>query len=138
MKREAESARKAADINELETLIKELPAFDPNSSTEAAMILTYKIPAQKRRELIAMQREAYGRYSANRITQALESYTAAFEAEPTVNYLAAYWAGLAAERLRNRRDEALEWANRALEINPDYRPAQELKRRLESRNRRSR
>ena len=126
---------KAAEVAEMETLIKELPAFDPNGSTEAAMILTYKIPAARRRELIAMQREAYSRYSSNRITQALESYSAAYEAEPTANYLAAYWAGLAAERLRNRRDEAIEWADRALAINPDYRPAQELKRRLEGASR---
>ena len=132
MSREAESARKSAELTELETLIKELPAFDPNNSTEAAMILTYKIPAAKRRELIAMQREAYTRYSSNRVTQALESYTAAFEAEPTANYLAAYWAGLSAERLKNRKDDALMWANRALEINPNYKPAQDLKRRLEA------
>ena len=116
----------------METLIRELPAFDPNSSTEAAMILTYKLPAERRRELIAMQREAYTRYSSNRITLALESYTAAYEAEPNANYLAAYWAGLCAERLRGRRDEAETWADRALAINPDYRPAQELKRRLEA------
>ncbi len=64
----------------------------------------------------------------------MESYTAAYEAEPNTNYLAAYWAGLSAERLRNRRDDAAEWADRALAINPEYRPAQELKRRLESRN----
>ena len=96
------------------------------------MILTYPIPAARRRELIAMQREAYTRYSSNRVTQALESYTAAYEAEPTANYLAAYWAGLSAERLRNRRDDALMWANRALEINPEYKPAQDLKRRLEA------
>ena len=113
-------------------LIKELPAFDPNSSTEAAMILTYPIPAAQRRELINMQREAYTRYSSNRVTQALESYTAAYEAAPNANYLAAYWAGLSAERLRNRRDEAVTWADRALEINPEYRPAQDLKRRLEA------
>ncbi|MBQ7267986.1 MAG: hypothetical protein IJR11_06440, partial [Synergistaceae bacterium] len=135
--RELEAAQKSTELQELEALIKELPAFNPNNSTEAAMILTYKIPAEKRRQLIAMQREAYTRYSSNRVTQALESYTAAFEAEPTANYLAAYWAALSAERLRNRRDDALMWVNRALEINPDYRPAQELKRRLEGSSRNS-
>ncbi|MBQ7069198.1 MAG: hypothetical protein IJM82_08545, partial [Synergistaceae bacterium] len=135
--REAEINRKANEVQEMENLIKELPAFDPNNSTEAAMILTYKIPAQKRRELIAMQRAAYQKYSSNRITQAFEDYVAAAEAEPS-NYLAAYWAGLAAERLRNHRDDALLWANKALEINPDYKPAQDLKNRLENpaRNRR--
>ncbi len=80
-----------------------------------------------------MQRTAYQKYSSNRVTQALEDYAKAYEAAPTANYLAAYWAGLSAERLRNRRDDALEWANKALEINPEYKPAQELKRRLESR-----
>ena len=130
--KETEASRKAAEVAEMETLIKELPAFDPNNSTEAAMILTYNIPAARRRELITMQREAYTRYSSNRITQALESYTAAYEAEPAANYLAAYWAGLCAERLRNRRDDAITWADRALAINPDYRPAQDLKRRLET------
>lgn len=130
--REVEANRKANEIAEMETLIRELPAFDPNNSTEAAMILTYNIPASRRRELIAMQRAAYQKYSSNRITQAFEDYAAAAEAEPNTNYLAAYWAGLCAERLRNRRDDALTWANRALEINPNYKPAQELKRRLES------
>ncbi len=81
-----------------------------------------------------MQVEAYTRYSSNRITQALESYTTAYEAAPDANYLAAYWAGRCAERLRNRRDEALTWADRALAINPNYKPAQDLKRSLESRN----
>ena len=132
--REKTANTKAAEVAELETLIKELPAFDPNNSTEAAMILTYKLPAQTRRDLIAMQRTAYQKYSANRVTQALEDYTKAFEAAPEANYLAAYWAGLSAERIRNKREEALTWANRALEINPDYKPAQELKRRLEARN----
>ncbi|MBQ3449925.1 MAG: hypothetical protein IJG34_08545, partial [Synergistaceae bacterium] len=130
--REVEANMKANEVAEMETLITELPAFDPDNSTEAAMILTYKLPAARRRELIAMQRAAYQKYSSNRITQAFEDYSAAAEAEPNVNYLAAYWAGLAAERLRNRRDDALTWANKALEINPNYRPAQELKRRLES------
>ena len=130
--RENEASKKANEVQEMETLIKELPAFNPNSSTEAAMILTYPLSAQRRRELIAMQRSAYQKYSANRITQAFEDYVAAAEAEPTINYLAAYWAGLSAERLRNRREDALNWANRALEINPDYRPAQELKTRLET------
>ena len=81
-----------------------------------------------------MQRTAYQKYNAGRVTQALEDYTKAYETAPKANYLAAYWAGLSAERIRNKREEALTWANRALEINPDYKPALELKKRLETRN----
>ena len=130
--REANATRKAAEVQDMETLIKELPAFNPNTSTEAAMILTYPLPAERRRELIAMQRAAYQKYSAKRITQAFEDYVKAAEAEPNTNYLAAYWAALSAERLRNRHDDALTWVNKALEINTDYKPAQELKQRLEA------
>jgi tetratricopeptide (TPR) repeat protein len=38
------------------------------------------------------------------------------------NYLSAYWAGMAALRL-GRNKEALAWFDRALDINPNYRPA---------------
>ncbi len=72
------------------------------------------------------------KYNNGRITQAFEDYVKAFESQPTVHYLAAYWAALSASRLRNRGEDALTWVNKALEINPNYRPAQELKNRLEN------
>ena len=43
--------------------------FDPNNSIEAALILTYPISANERRDLIAQQRAAYAKYNAGRITQ---------------------------------------------------------------------
>jgi tetratricopeptide (TPR) repeat protein len=42
------------------------------------------------------------------------------------NYLAAYWAGVAAQKLR-KNDESLEWIERALTINPNYKPATDFK-----------
>ena len=78
-----------------------------------------------------MQRAAYTKYNSKQITNAFGDYVKAVEAAPEANYLAAYWAALCAERLRNRRDDAITWVNKALEINPAYKPAQELKARLE-------
>ena len=129
---EAEALRKSAEAREFEELLKEIPAFDPNNSTEAALILTFPISAAARRDLIAQQRAAYTKYNNGRITQAFEDYVKAAESQPDVNYLSAFWAAQAASRLRNRTDDAMKWLDKALEINPSYRPAQELKRKLEA------
>ena len=37
-----------------------------------------------------------------------------------------YWAGVAAHRLK-KNDEALQWMNRALAVNPQYEPASDYK-----------
>ena len=134
--REAEVTKKDADMNDMQELLKSFPAFDPDNSTEAAVIVTYPISAQERKDLIAMQRSAFQKYNSKQITRAFEDYVKAAEAQPGVNYLAAYWAALSASRLNNHRDDALKWLNRALEINPRYKPAQELKKRLEGTRRR--
>ena len=42
------------------------------------------------------------------------------------NYLSAYWAGVSAHKLK-KTDEALQWIDKALAINPDYKPAQDFK-----------
>jgi tetratricopeptide (TPR) repeat protein len=42
------------------------------------------------------------------------------------HYLAAYWAGVSAQKLK-KNDESLEWIEKALSINPNYKPAAEFK-----------
>ncbi|MBQ3764799.1 MAG: hypothetical protein II869_07490 [Synergistaceae bacterium] len=45
------------------------------------------------------------------------------------DYLAAYCAGMIARSMR-RKNDAVKWLDRALEINPNYVPAQEAREKL--------
>lgn len=135
---EAQTASRDAELNarldalrEDEAILRTLPAFAPNDSTEAVLIVSYPIPAAVRKELLALHQSAAGKYRANRLTQAFEDYVKASELQPKVDYLSPYWAAATAERIKNKRGEALAWVNKSLEINPDYKPAQALKKKLE-------
>lgn len=103
-----------------------IPGFDPNQSTDSKVIETYALPGGDKNLLGIMQRNAYNKFKNGKYKDAYAEFCRAADAHPTVNYLSAYWAGVSAHKLK-KADEALEWIDKALAINPDYTPAQDFK-----------
>ena len=105
---------------------KVIPGFDPNRSTDAKVIETLALSVGDRNLVGIMQRNAYNKFKNGRYKDAYVDFCKAADAHPSVNYLSAYWAGVTAHKLR-KTDEALQWIDKALAINPNYKPAQEFK-----------
>lgn len=103
-----------------------IPGFDPNGSTDAKVIQTYALSAGDKNLLGIMQRNAYNKFRNGRYKDAYQEFSKAADAYGTVNYLSAYWAGVSAHKLK-KKDDALRWIEKALAINPDYKPAQQFK-----------
>ena len=103
-----------------------IPGFDPNQSTDSKVIETYALSGGDKNLLGIMQRNAYNKFKNGKYKDAYAEFCRAADAHPTVNYLSAYWAGVSAHKLK-KADEALEWIDKALAINPDYTPAQDFK-----------
>ncbi|MDR3076775.1 MAG: tetratricopeptide repeat protein [Synergistaceae bacterium] len=105
--------------------------FDPNTTTDAKVINSYPLPPKEKNMLGIQQRNAYSLYRKQRYKQALEAFSKLADSYPQINYLSAYWAGVASLKVKDSRADALGWFNRALEINPGYKPAQAEKAKLE-------
>ena len=105
---------------------KVIPGFDPNQSTDAKVIETLALSVGDRNLLGIMQRNAYNKFKNGRYKDAYAEFCRAADAHSSVNYLSAYWAGVTAHKLK-KADEALQWIDKALAINPDYKPAQDFK-----------
>jgi len=104
--------------------------FDPNVSNQAKVIQTYSIDSGQRNLLTVGHNAAYQQYRKGDFKAAYEAFNRLVD-QYSGNYLAAYWAGESASKRGNRyKSDALECYNRALEINPDYVPAQKAKNRL--------
>ncbi|NLM71128.1 MAG: hypothetical protein GX181_04085 [Synergistaceae bacterium] len=102
-----------------------IPGFDHNKSTDSKVIQTYNLDMGKTNLLRIEHTKGINFLKSGRVKAAYELFvgeTGKYEG----HYLAMYWAGVAAHRLR-KNDEALQWMNRALEINPQYEPAAEYK-----------
>ncbi|MDR3230933.1 MAG: hypothetical protein LBT65_05805 [Synergistaceae bacterium] len=95
--------------------------FDPNQSTDAKVIQTYPIPSGEANMLGIRHRNAYNKYNSRKYRDAYAEFSELAEAYDG-NYLAAYWAGRAAQVLK-QRDDAATWFDRAIAINPNYQPA---------------
>ena len=105
---------------------KVIPGFDPNQSTDAKVIEPLALSVGDRNLLGIMQRNAYNKFKNGRYKDAYAEFCRAADAHSSVNYLSAYWAGVTAHKLK-KADEALQWIDKALTINPDYKPAQDFK-----------
>ena len=105
---------------------KAVPGVDPNQSTDSKVIETYAMAPGDRNLLGIMQRNAYNKFKNGRYKEAYAEFSRAADSHPSVNYLSAYWAGVSAHKLK-KTDEALQWIDKALAINPDYKPAQDFK-----------
>jgi len=104
--------------------------FDPNVSNQAKVIQTYSIDSGQRNLLTVGHNAAYQKYRKGDFKAAYEAFNRLVD-QYSGNYLAAYWAGESASKRGNRyKPDALECYNKALEINPDYVPAQNAKKRL--------
>ncbi|MBR0222603.1 MAG: hypothetical protein IJQ63_12625, partial [Synergistaceae bacterium] len=130
--KESEFKTRAERVAARENLLDEIPGFNPDTATESTIMYTFGLAKAERDAMKALHDSAMGKFRNNRITQAYDEFSKAAELQPRVNYLSAYWAAAAAERLRNRRGDAVNWVNKALAINPNYKPAQDLKKRLEA------
>jgi curli biogenesis system outer membrane secretion channel CsgG len=102
--------------------------FDPNGSTDAKVIQTYPISSGEANILGVKQRNAYNKYRNGRYKDAYAEFSAAAN-EYKGHYLAAYWAGRTAQNLK-KKDDARAWFDKALAINPGYKPALEAKAKL--------
>lgn len=107
---------------------KEIAGFDPNTSSDAKVIETYPIDSKLINNIGIMQRASYNQYRNGKNQAAYDGFVRAFEAYDG-NYLSAYWAGMASLKLK-KKDEAAQWFDRALAINPNYKPAQDAKGKL--------
>jgi tetratricopeptide (TPR) repeat protein len=105
--------------------------FDPNTTTDAKVINSYPLTSREKNTLGIRQRSAYNMYAKKKYRDALAAFSKLADDYPEINYLSAYWAGMTSLKIKNGRAEALEWFNRALEINPDYKPAATEKAKLE-------
>ena len=106
---------------------REIPGFDPDTSTDAKVIETYNLDAGAGNILAIRHRGAMNKFNGQNYDEAYADFSGMAN-EFSGNYLAAYWAGVAAQRLEND-DESLEWMEHALEINPSYHPAKAFKER---------
>ena len=105
--------------------------FDPNTTTDAKVIDSYPLSSKEKNTLGIQQSVAYNLYTKKKYKDALAAFTKLANDYPEINYLSAYWAGAASLKIKNGNKEALEWFSRALEINPDYKPAATEKAKLE-------
>ena len=104
---------------------RDIPGFDPDTSTDSKVISTYGIDTGLANMLSIKHRTAYNKFNSKRYKEAYEDFKSLVD-DYKGNYLSAYWAGRAAHSLR-KNDESLEWMEFALAINPNYKPAADFK-----------
>ena len=104
---------------------KTIPGFDPDNSTDAKVIQTYDLDPGTVNMLGIRQRNAINKYNSRKYKEAYADFCEMAD-EYRGNYLAAYWAGVTAQKLKNN-DDSLSWIDRALTINPNYKPAEDFK-----------
>ena len=105
---------------------KTIPGFDPDNSTDARVVQTYDLDPGTVNMLGIRHRNAINKYNSRKYKDAYDDFCGMAD-EFRGDYLAAYWAGVSAQRLKNN-DDSLAWIERALAINPNYKPAEEFKR----------
>ncbi len=106
-------------------LKKNIPGFDPNSSEDEKVISTYPIDGGQQNSLAILQRNGISKYSAGKYKEAFAAFTRAAESYEG-NYLSAFWAAKAGQKMGKKKEMA-HWLNRALSINPAYKPALKFK-----------
>ena len=104
---------------------KKIPGFDPNTSTDVKVIQTYNLDMGTSNMLRIAHVNAMNSLNSRKVKVAYEKFVEA-AGKYDGHYLAAYWAGVAAHRLK-KADDSLQWMNRALAINPQYQPAADYK-----------
>jgi hypothetical protein len=101
---------------------------DRDRSTGLDVIETFPLSPIDRSNLHLKQRDARNLYERERYGEAFDIFRQLVDSYKG-NYLSAYWAGMAALKLENKKDAAV-WFDRALTINPNYQPAVEAKEKM--------
>jgi len=104
---------------------RQIPGFDQNKSTDAKVIQTYNLDMGRTNLLRIEHVKAMNLLKSGKVKAAYEKLVEE-AGKYEGHYLAMYWAGVAAHRLK-KNDEALQWMNRALAVNPQYEPASDYK-----------
>jgi len=102
-----------------------IDGLDPNQSTDPRVVQTYPISSGEANIMGVRHRSAASKYNNNRFKDAYADYSALADAYAG-DYLAAYWAGMSAQSLK-QRDDAISWLDKAIAINPNYQPAIEAR-----------
>jgi TolA-binding protein len=105
-----------------------IAGVDPDNTTDSKLIDTYPIAPRERNMLGIQQRNAYQLYNKRKYKDALAAFTTLAE-QYDCNYLSAYWAGMAALKVRDNA-KAAEFFDLALSRNPNYQPALKEKEKL--------
>lgn len=99
-----------------------------DTSEESNVIDLYPIDANQKNSLKIAHRGGYTNYAKGNFSQAFKMFEHAVNLYPG-NYLDAYWAARAAHKMGNKK-LMNEWLDKALAINPNYRPAIDYKARF--------
>lgn len=96
-----------------------------DTSEESNVIDLYPIDANQKNSLKIAHRGGYTNYSKGNFSQAFKMFEHAVNLYPG-NYLDAYWAARAAHKMGNKK-LMNEWLDKALAVNPNYKPAIDYK-----------
>jgi tetratricopeptide (TPR) repeat protein/curli biogenesis system outer membrane secretion channel CsgG len=99
----------------------DVPGVDRNSETGAKLIETYPLSAADKNNLGIAHRGAQNLYGQGKYKEAFEAYKR-LASDYKCDYLSAYWAGMSAAQMEMFKDAGV-WFKKALEVNPDYKPA---------------
>lgn len=94
-------------------------------SDKEEVILTYPLDKKQINNLSILFRGGLGQFRSGKNEPALKIFTQGVQ-EYLGHYLSAYWAGRVTHKMGKKAD-SLQWMNRALKINPNYKPAKEFK-----------
>jgi curli biogenesis system outer membrane secretion channel CsgG len=101
---------------------------DPNSDTGPSLVYSFPLDRNVAAALEERQREAQNMLAGGRYMEAYAEFRKLAESY-SFDYLSAYWAGVAVMRM-NKPGAAAAWFDRALSINPSYRPALDARARI--------
>ncbi|WP_300524195.1 CsgG/HfaB family protein [Aminiphilus sp.] len=96
-----------------------------DTSEESNVIDLYPIDANQKNSLKIAHRGGYTNYAKGNFSQAFKMFEHAVNLYPG-NYLDAYWAARAAHKMGNKK-LMNEWLDKALAVNPNYKPAIDYK-----------
>lgn len=96
-----------------------------NTSAQLDVVDTYSIDSKTKNSIKIAHRGGYYSYSHKQYKKAYRSFVSSFNLYKG-NYLDSYWASRAAYKA-GYRSKAKEWVKTTLEINSDYEPAKDFK-----------
>ncbi len=110
------------------TSVKSAKEFENESTDPAKVIRTYGLPSGEANVLRIAHTNA--NKLGDKSSKAYDKYVELANSN-SIDYLAAYRAGVIAKNL-GKKNEAAQWFDKALEINPNYEPAKQAKENINS------